>query len=580
MRINCHAHVFNAKSVFNKYTVEILINRINEVDLPDILKNIITKQLKKVILDVGDYIDEKSFYEQIIKQIAETEEYKRLLNYVKPSLKAELQIIGSGKIEKASAEVLAKLISKIYNAFDSSDDDIRKQNIIDILDFLRIILQPSVRNITDILINQLPMKTDAIVALTMDITEDGIENRQFEQQIKETSGMVLAYPGRIFPFVAVNPNRSDYFQIMERALNGMGYVGVKLYPSLGYDINSIAMKKVYSYCNEREIPILMHCSKGGFKHSDAYKNNSSPSHWGEILREHNNLKICFGHFGGDEYHAGLPEIDDTPPWAPDILDLMSYYPNVYTDISYHTAPMDGGDVESRYFNTVKNYLNDPTFKKRILWGSDFFLVRMRLKEKNHWNYVKKMLGDDYFNQMSISNAMDYLGFKDDKMSWALKNYIRFIGMNAHQVETKPPTWIEKSVKKDFGNSVVFNATLLGPAWTINNKAHLILYNDFNEWEFLKKTPFDESGILKLSAMIYWRDMKSSSSQIAAIELRKRAVKIIKKFKQNNAVPALRNGRRLKQDQIIKILMPVLKDGSKTLAELGAICDSLFDFKIN
>ena len=38
MRVNCHAHIFNAKSVFNTYTIEILINRLAEVDLPEPVK--------------------------------------------------------------------------------------------------------------------------------------------------------------------------------------------------------------------------------------------------------------------------------------------------------------------------------------------------------------------------------------------------------------------------------------------------------------------------------------------------------------------------------------------------------------
>jgi len=578
MRVNCHAHIFNAKSVFNKYTLEILLNRITDMGIPESLEKAVAKQLAEVFNEAGDFVDEKKFFENVLSHVADTDEYKDLLQKITPSLKIEFEIIGSEKIKEASAEFLTKLISKVYSEFDSHD--VRKQDIMDFIDFLRIGLQPSIRNVTDIIIRQLPNKTDAVVALMMDITSDGNDNGQFERQLKDTSAMVLAYPGRIFPFVAVNPMRPDHFQIMERALNGMGFVGVKLYPSLGFDIDSPELYKVYAYCEERQIPVLMHCTKGGFKHSDQYTNNSSPEHWNAILDKHNDLKICFGHFGGDHFFAGLAEPDNKPAWCPMILKLMEQYPNVYGDISYHTAPMDGGDVENTYFTALNGHIENPKYKDQILWGSDFFLVRRRLREKNHWNYIKKMINPDNYQQISTINPNQYLGLDPDNLSWVMTNYVKFVGNNAQLVETSPPAWLKKAVRNVVGGSVVFDATPLGRAWSLNNKAHVTLYEDFNENEFLEPTPFEESGAIKLSAMAYWRDLRLGSARMAQTMLRRRSVKIIKSFKDDGAALTKKNGKRLNKDEAIKVLQPVLKDGSKTVAELGAVCDNLFEFKVS
>ena len=578
MRVNCHAHIFNAKSVFNTYTIEILINRLAEVDLPEPVKEAGMKQLRGVIADAGDYVDEKSFFQRVLAKVSATDEYKDMLDRATPALKTEFEIIGSERIEEASVDALTRLISKISDALNPVDKDVRSQDVMDFMDFLRIGFQPSVRNVTDIILRQLPNKTDAIVALMMDITRDGQDNGQFERQVKETSDMVLAYPGRVFPFFAVNPNRPDHFQIMERALNGLGFLGIKLYPSLGYDIDSPAMRKVYAYCDERRIPILMHCTKGGFKYSEAFKDNSSPSHWKPILQAHRNLKICFGHFGGDEFHAGLPEIDDTPPWGPVILDLMEQYPDVYADIAYHTAPMDGGDHETTYFQNMKAYLDHPIYKVRVLWGSDYFLVRRRLREKNHWRYMREKLGGDNFKRIADANAARYLGIDSVPMSWTLTNYVRFVARHAQQVETQPPAWLTRAVRKIAGDTVVFDATPLGRAWSLNNKAHVALYEDFKASEFLEPTPFEQSGAIKLSAMAYWRDLRLGSAQMARMNLRRRSVKLIESFKRGGAKMAVRNSQQLTEDQAVKIVTPVLANGSKTMAELGAVCDSLFEFK--
>lgn len=577
MNINCHAHVFNAKSVFNKLTIEILLNRLADVDVPEPVKGAVAKQLNLAIKEAGDYIDEKSFFQNVLSHLSESNEYKSLLKNIKPSLNIEFEIIGSNKIKDASTNALTKLIAKISKAFGKVDKDVRKQDVMDFLDFLRIGLQPSIRNVTDIIVRQLPNKSDGLIALMMDITKDGKDNGQFERQLKDTSDMVLAYPGRIFPFIAVNPNRPNYMQIMERALNGMGFVGVKLYPSLGYKIDSPDMYSVYSYCEERQIPILMHCSKGGFKHSDPYTDYSSPKHWETILKNHKNLKICFGHFGGDEFHAGLPELDDTPPWGPMILKLMEYYPHVYADIAYHTAPMDGHKAEDTYFENLKGYLESMKYKDRILWGSDYFLVRQRLREKNYWIYIKKMLGADLFKQIANINPNKYLGLSHDDRSWTIDNYIQFIGRNSQHIETMPSAWLVKAVREIFGDSVVFDSSPLGHAWSRNNKAHYTVYKAFKNTEFLESTPFELSGSLKLSAMSYWRDLRLGSNRLANIILRRRSFKLIEVFKNNGAKLSMKDGNRLKKEQAIKKLIPVLKNGSKTIADLGALCDTLFDF---
>ena len=199
MRVNCHAHVFNAKSVFNKYTIEILINRLTVVDLHEPVKDAVIKQLRSVISDAGEYIDEKSFFQRVLAKVSATDAYKDMLDRAKPALKKEIAIIESERLEKSSVDDLTRLISKISDALDPVDKDVRSQDVMDFMDFLRIGFQPSVRNVTDIILRQMPNKTDAIVALMMDITEDGQDNGQFERQVKDTSDMVLAYPGRVFP---------------------------------------------------------------------------------------------------------------------------------------------------------------------------------------------------------------------------------------------------------------------------------------------------------------------------------------------------------------------------------------------
>ena len=126
--------------------------------------------------------------------------------------------------------------------------------------------------------------------------------------------------------------------------------------------------------------------------------------------------------------------------------------------------------------------------------------------------------------------------------------------------------------------MVFDATPLGRAWSLNNKAHVALYENFTASEFLEPTPFEQFGAIKLSAIAYWRDLRTGGAQMARKNLQSRSAKLIQTFKCSGAQMAARDGKPLTEGQAARIVAPVLKNGSKTVAELGAVCDSLFEFR--
>jgi len=60
---------------------------------------------------------------------------------------------------------------------------------------------------------------------------------------------------------------------------------------------------------------------------------------------------------------------------------MDDFQGVYTDISYHVQMMGGGEAEKNYFRHLKAFLKDDShYRERILFGTDGWLVRMRLTE--------------------------------------------------------------------------------------------------------------------------------------------------------------------------------------------------------
>src|SRR5690606_17921052 len=138
----------------------------------------------------------------------------------------------------------------------------------------------------------------------------------------------------VLPFIAVNPHRSDHFEIMRRAIEEQGFVGVKLYPSLGYEMTTPAMRNVLAYCRAEDVPITIHCTATGFARDAASAGYSHPKHWLSLFTTpHDTLRVCFAHCGGWGGFCG--EEADQIEWAETILSYMDEHPNVYADLSYH-----------------------------------------------------------------------------------------------------------------------------------------------------------------------------------------------------------------------------------------------------
>lgn len=575
MRFNCHSHIFNAKSIFTPYTLDILINRLRKMNLPDVVKDEAADQLIKLFNKAGDYADEERLFRKLLGKVTGTEEFKKILNNLSANNKLKIELSDPSKIEKFAVEKIVELFNRITDLFDKSDKDAKKADILDFIYFLRIALLPSIRDVTDHLMAEIK-KDDAIIALMMDITKDGKDPELFEKQLKDTSDMALAYPGAIFPFVAVNPRRPNHYEIMERALTTMGFVGVKLYPSLGYDVDSPEMRKVYGYCQERNIPILQHCNNGGFN----YRNNiekSNPVYWKSILKDYSQLKICFGHFGGGENF-----VQSTIPnnsWTRTILSLMEQYEGVYADIGYHDDPMKDETGEKRYFNNLKALLNDKQYKKRILFGTDFFLVRMRIREKNHWKWFEKRFTGLHFRQITETNPLDFLGMPkgNRKPAWNIANYIQFVRMHSDKMKSTAAAWLERAVIDQFGPSAALpKKSALAANWEWNNKTHAYCYLFLEKGQlskYQKEKPFEAIGMLKMRDLSYW-EKGSGPSEIWNRAVMAMAEKLDTYFRTNKA--KYRNGYNAKK--AVSNLEKSFDNGALYLHELAAECSKIYYFK--
>lgn len=198
------------------------------------------------------------------------------------------------------------------------------------------------------------------------------------RQLNELETVSLLNDGFFKLFYPFDPRRVGSVDFMKKKLEGV-FTGVKMYSALGFNVEGAcqeqwawhdALETGFSYLQEKQIPIIVHCSGGGIKGPEVKPGDmkwlSSPERWSPVLRKYPNLKVCFAHATGQGGFLSLAR-EERGPWAQTLERLMLTYPGVYADISFHEGLVT--DTKN-YVKAFEQILNGP-LGKRILFGSDY-----------------------------------------------------------------------------------------------------------------------------------------------------------------------------------------------------------------
>ena len=323
-------------------------------------------------------------------------------------------------------------MQSIRSLFDFQEKDNLRfilEHIDNFLAFLKIgimdiprILEGMVQNASGI---------DVWVPLMMDMSHAYHPYRQpvcsFESQRKIMSQLTLDARGRIMPFYAFDPRSGppDPVETLQEAIETQGFVGVKLYPPLGFkpmgnDDPAIehALMRLYEYCcqnTKAPIPITSHCSWAAGVYSNErvpginnirtyYRDMAGPSHWEKALKRFPSLKLNLAHFGGlGEWEAMAR--GDTPHknWVDPVTALIKHYDNVYTDFSYNGIPTT--DLADAYRNIVLEKTRG--IEQKLLLGSDWYMSRMQCSLNDYWQGFETLF-PDLFDNMTGENAVSFL----------------------------------------------------------------------------------------------------------------------------------------------------------------------------
>ncbi len=312
--------------------------------------------------------------------------------------------------------------------------------------------------------------------------------------------IILPFKGKIHPFVAFDPARELAFrkelcdpdsnkekygslQLVKNAIEKYGFIGVKLYNSMGYkpfnnaDVEDKRKKiayhqdkyvfsgeeydqvlsELYDYCIDNEVPITTHCGMYGIEsYPDASFDFGQAIFWCEVLEQerYKDLRLNLAHFGWYEKEGFEGKIT----WVKDICWMMKHYAHLFADISCHkvTKTKNLTKFKEDYKKMCKQF---PIVKKRLLFGTDWQVL---LKEPNYRkfkeNYVEVLSKennndkDHRFNNDEIENflggnALNFLGLKPGGKN--LERLEKFYKKN----KIKTPKWLTK-IKSSGNDDVV------------------------------------------------------------------------------------------------------------------------------
>ena len=213
-----------------------------------------------------------------------------------------------------------------------------------------------------------------------------------KDQIPRLAAMARQSQGRLLPFVAFDPTRSDAVAVVSNAVQTHGFRGVKFYPPSGYrplhntedDVPpgtdpahvEAMIRNLYDYCTGEGIPIFTHCQPEGMDARPGSGGLSHPYGWRDVLREYPGLRLCIGHAGGEPawFKAGLS--DEDAEWRRETVRLCCEYEHVYCEVG-HLDDLTDVAARQRFGSRLaeaRETKGPYSFPDKVMYGSDYHLI--------------------------------------------------------------------------------------------------------------------------------------------------------------------------------------------------------------
>jgi predicted TIM-barrel fold metal-dependent hydrolase len=307
-------------------------------------------------------------------------------------------------------------------------------------------------------------------------------------QIDDTfRDIVLPYKGRIHPFVSFDPARElahrkglpspddpeggppekySSLDLVKDAIRNRGFIGVKVYNTLGYrpfsnptvdekrdeifrrnrrkryevftgqELDEV-LSDLYRYCVSEQVPITAHCTSNGVEaYFGASFDFGRPEYWREVLDKFPDMHLNLAHFGWDHpegYFPAPPSMlrqavrrmrqsvadrsfrslsgpspwDGEKTWVREICEMADEYRYLYTDVSHHGVTVDDNiqKFKTAYQGICRDFSG--VIQKKLLFGIDWHVITREDNFESFRDRYVRVLGED--NIFTSHEIEDFLG---------------------------------------------------------------------------------------------------------------------------------------------------------------------------
>jgi predicted TIM-barrel fold metal-dependent hydrolase len=241
------------------------------------------------------------------------------------------------------------------------------------------------------------------------------------------------YADILLPFIAIDPRRPEFsngqalLDWVKHYFDHYGFVGIKMYPALGYYPFDEKLDELYAWAEKTQIPIMYHCTDGVIYYRGSLKgfppprfaskfhslnetkpelfqrNFTEPDNYHHVLKMFPKLKICLGHYGGEN-----EMLKSKPNWYSRVRELIVNHEYVYTDVSFSLH-------NTSVFPLIHADINDSNNKDlgdKILFGTDYFVVEKNKDEAQLRDQLR-----------------DFLEHADKRMGISISSFDRIASVN-------------------------------------------------------------------------------------------------------------------------------------------------------
>jgi predicted TIM-barrel fold metal-dependent hydrolase len=288
-----------------------------------------------------------------------------------------------------------------------------------------------------------------------------------DQQIEVMAKIASWSHGRVLPFVPFDPWRWVYegesaFTRVAQAIADGRAVGVKIYPPMGFapagnaelqppfppswpfgdfeDFHEqldMAMGDMLSWCALKGAPVVAHANQSNGPDAIA-ETLGGPAHWKRAIAAHPDLRVSFGHAGGQSL------LEAVNGWPDQFANRFTEGPHVYGDWSYFESVL-APNTRGAFVKRAREFLahNGPIAQQRIMYASDWLLLSLESGSASYrraFEDVMERLESEFpglAERFFVRNALDYLGLGPNGAT--RRRLVRFLAKNGVRAE-----WLDAS----------------------------------------------------------------------------------------------------------------------------------------